>query len=118
MVSRYDRTFIGIDYGKKRIGLSKSDPSGSIASPLTTLEVSSDKEALSAVLGFINRYSPDGLVVGYPLHESGDNTDKCKEVDAFIEELARLYAGPIHRIDERYKVTAGTKRILQVTISE
>jgi len=102
MSASLDKTFIGIDYGSRRIGLAKSDPTGLIASPLTTLEVKSDREAVTGIRNVIDQYSPNGLVVGYPLHESGDKTEKCKEVDAFIEKLASVYKGPIHRVDEAY----------------
>ncbi|RME30556.1 MAG: Holliday junction resolvase RuvX, partial [Candidatus Zixiibacteriota bacterium] len=36
-----ERTYLGIDYGSRRIGVAKSDPTGLIASALTTLEVRS-----------------------------------------------------------------------------
>ncbi len=103
-----DRTFLGIDYGHRRIGLAKSDPTGLIASPLTTLEVRSDREALAGIQKYIAEYSPNGLVIGYPLRESGDRGDKCREVDAFVEKLATVYAGPIHRVDERYSSREAT----------
>ncbi|HUV31779.1 MAG TPA: Holliday junction resolvase RuvX [Acidobacteriota bacterium] len=100
MASRENRTYLGIDYGARRIGLAKSDPTGLIASPLTTLEVKSAADALKKLSAVISEYSPDGLVFGYPLHDSGEKSDKCREVDAFIKRLAAEYGGPIYRVDE------------------
>jgi len=40
--------------------------------------------------------------VGYPLMPSGDISDKCREVDRFIERLAAFFGRPIYRVDERY----------------
>ncbi len=109
METRYDRTFIAIDYGERRMGLAKSDPTGTIASALTTLEVKSDKQALDQLIEIIIEYEPNGLVFGYPLMPSGDKSDKCKKVDAFIEQVeARLgemhlaTPAPVYRVDERY----------------
>ena len=34
--------------------------------------------------------------------ESGDRTRKCDEIDAFLERLAKDYAGPVYKVDERY----------------
>jgi putative Holliday junction resolvase len=102
MTAQLDRTFLGIDYGERRIGVAKSDPTGLIASALTTLEVKSDAEALRALQSIITEYEPDGLVIGYPLLASGARSSKCEVVDKFIEKLRAFYAGPIHRVDERY----------------
>lgn len=101
-MTAYDRTFLAIDYGRRRIGLAKSDLTGLIASALMTLEVKSDNHALKLLGPILEEYSPNGLVVGYPLMTSGDKSDMCVEVDRFVEKLAEIYSGPIHKVDERY----------------
>lgn len=95
-----NRTFIAVDYGRRRIGLAKSDPTGLIASALTTLETKSHRQALEALTRIIDEYRPVGLVVGYPLLASGDQSDLCVEIDAFIEKLKAVYEGPIYKVDE------------------
>ena len=100
MVNRERHVYLGVDYGARRIGLARSDPTGLIASPLTTLEVRSARDALEKLVEVIREHAPDGLVFGYPLHDSGEKSDKCREVDAFIKRLAAEYSGPIHRVDE------------------
>lgn len=102
MNSEYNKTFLAIDYGSRRIGLAKSDPTGLIASALMTLEVKSDKDALAQIKAVIEEYQPNALVIGYPLHTSGEVSKKCIEVDRFCEKLAALYDGPIHKVDERF----------------
>ncbi|MEW6413316.1 MAG: Holliday junction resolvase RuvX [Candidatus Zixiibacteriota bacterium] len=102
MTSDYNRTFIAIDYGSRRIGLAKSDPTGTIASALTTLEVKSDKHALESLRTVIEEYGPNGIVIGYPLLKSGDKSEKCLEIDRFIEKLKAFYSGPIEKVDEQY----------------
>lgn len=102
MTADYNRTFIAIDYGSRRIGLAKSDPSGTIASALSTIEVRSVKEALTRLTEIIAEYSPHRLVIGYPLLASGDKSDKCREIDRFVERLRRIFPGPIELVDERY----------------
>ncbi|MBD3403829.1 Holliday junction resolvase RuvX [candidate division GN15 bacterium] len=102
MTAATDRTLLGIDYGARRIGVAKSDPTGLIASALTTLEVKSDTDAVAALLELIAEYRPAGLVIGYPLLASGDKSDKCAEIDRFLALLEKSYHGPIYREDERY----------------
>ena len=102
MSPSHNRTFIAIDYGSRRIGLAKSDPTGTIATALTTLEVKSPKDALAQLSAVIEEYAPDGLVIGYPVYKSGDKSDKCLEIDGFVEKLKDFYRGPIEKVDERH----------------
>ena len=97
-----NRRFLGIDYGERRIGLAKSDPSGTIASALITIEVSSMAEAVKKIAEKISEIEPDGIVIGYPLHISGEKSEKCLEVDKFVEKLEEIYKKPIHKVDERW----------------
>ena len=101
-VTNYNRTFLGIDYGERRIGLAKSDPTGLIASALLTLEVKSRADALAKLHSIITETVFNGIVVGYPLLESGAVSEKCVEIDRFVEKLSEIYDGPIHKVDERY----------------
>lgn len=102
MTGTLNRTFLAIDYGRRRIGIAKSDPSGLIASPLTTIEVSSRRDAVERLRSLIEEYRPDGLVVGYPRLASGDPGEICGEIDRVLEELRTGYMGPIHLVDEAY----------------
>jgi len=100
MTYKLNRTFIAIDYGRKRIGLAKSDPTGTIASALTTFEINKMSDAVVELAVLIDEYKPDGLVVGYPLHISGEISDFCEEVNRFVKELKKRYSGPIELVDE------------------
>ena len=102
MVLAENRRFLSIDYGERRIGLAKSDPSGTIASALVTIEVSSMAEAVKKIAEKISELEPDGIVIGYPLHISGEKSEKCLEVDKFVEKLEEIYNKPIHKVDERW----------------
>ncbi|MDX9856245.1 MAG: Holliday junction resolvase RuvX [candidate division Zixibacteria bacterium] len=105
MTNTSDKTFLGIDYGERRIGIAKSDPTGLIASALTTLVVRSRQHAVDELLRLIAEYEPAGLVVGYPLLPSGDKSKKCEQIDRFLLLLQKSFTGPIYREDERYSST-------------
>ncbi|MCP4684623.1 MAG: Holliday junction resolvase RuvX [bacterium] len=100
MTELQNKTLIAVDYGRRRVGVAKSDATGLIASALTTLEVKSHKQALEELARIIGEHTPVGLVIGYPLLASGDRSDLCVEIDAFIGKLKAVYEGPIHRVDE------------------
>ena len=51
-----NRLFIAVDYGSRRIGLARSDPTGTIASALLTIEVRSRAQALAKLKEIIDEY--------------------------------------------------------------
>ena len=95
-----DRTYLALDYGLRRIGIAKSDPSCIIASALQTIEVQSESEALKKIAAVVADVKPSALVVGYPLNEDGSAGEACRRVDEFVERLKRVFDGPIHKVDE------------------
>jgi len=97
-----NRTYLGIDYGRRRIGVAKSDATGLIASALTTLEVRSVKDATNQVLQLIEEIEPNGLVFGYPMLASGDKSDMChtsQEAAAVIHAHGKKTGKDKKRID-------------------
>jgi putative Holliday junction resolvase len=108
MCSEYNRTYLAIDYGKRRIGLAKSDPLGVIASALGTLEVRSRRDAVAQVRRMIDEYQPNALVIGYPVLSSGDRSPMCDEIDLFLADLTMFWHGPVHKVDEDYSSSEAT----------
>ncbi len=102
MPADYEHTYLGIDYGSRRIGIARSDPTGLIASAVTTLEVRSMNDAIRQIEALIKEHDPNGIVIGYPLHMSGEKSQKCIEIDGFVARLEKIYDGPINLVDERY----------------
>ncbi len=91
---------LGIDYGEKRIGLAFSDDLG-IATPLPAAVAPSETERLLFIRELCTRRVVDAIVVGYPYNMNGSVGFKAREVDDFIERLAKVISLPIHRMDER-----------------
>ena len=96
---------LGIDVGRRRIGLAISDVSGTLARPLTTLEVTAEN-AIDRVVAEVARLAADdeglaSIVVGLPRHLDGTPSDETSHVRAFIAGLAARTAVPIVTGDER-----------------
>lgn len=102
MIETPDKTILAIDYGSRRIGVAKSDSTALIASALMTIEVRSVREALAKIGDVITEYHPAEIVIGYPELASGKKSLKCLEIDRFIDKLAVIFPGTIHRIDEAF----------------
>jgi putative Holliday junction resolvase len=93
--------FLGVDYGRRRVGLAVSDPAGIIARPLETLTVKSMNESVSSVCAVAEREDAAGIVVGMPLAESGKPTELSEEVTKFCALIKARIPLPVHLEDER-----------------
>jgi putative Holliday junction resolvase len=93
---------MGLDLGERRIGVALSDPSGTIASPLETLQRRAGKRIPFARLEAVaHAHGAERLVVGLPLDLRGNETPWCQEVRAVGDELARRLGIPVSYLDER-----------------
>lgn len=93
---------MGVDYGERRIGVALSDPTRTIASPLTTLTRRAGKRPPWRELErLVQEHGVAEIVVGLPLALSGNDTAWTNEVRAFAAKLGERCARPVHMIDER-----------------
>lgn len=98
-----EKTYLGIDFGLKRIGIAKSDPTGLIASAYKTITYKSIKKAVEEIANDIKELGVAGVVIGYPVApDGGAKGERCQMVDDFIARLEKLYTGPIYKYDERF----------------
>lgn len=94
--------YLGLDVGTKRIGIAVSDELGLTAQPVMTLETRRNpREDLRSIARLARRHSVVGIVVGNPLHISGELSPRAAKVQAFAAELGALTGLPIHLWDER-----------------
>ncbi len=93
---------MGVDYGRKRVGIALSDPTGTLASPLETLTRRAGKRPPVAAIGRVaDREGVEHVVLGLPLELDGTENDWCREVRDFGEALAARLNLPLTFIDER-----------------
>ena len=91
-------TFLGIDYGTKRIGLAVSDEGGRLAFPRETVKNNGE---LQRKLGeIIAREKISEIVIGESLDFAGLPNVLKREVDFFIENLKRKFKLPVHEEKE------------------
>ena len=90
--------YLGIDYGKKRIGLAYSDDEGKIAFPLQTLP--NNKEIFSVIAKLAEGKGALGIVVGESRNASGEDNPLMGEVKKFAVLLREHFSGEIFFEDE------------------
>jgi len=99
---------LALDYGSARTGVAVSDPSGTVARPLTTVERASTDDGFAQLLVVIAAEAPAQVVVGLPLTLRGDHGEQAQETMAFVERLREALSVPVETYDERFtSVLAG-----------
>jgi putative Holliday junction resolvase len=92
---------LGLDVGDRRIGVALSDETGTLASPLSTLERVGPKKDPQAVAALAREHGVEAIVVGLPYNMDGSIGPQAKKVQAFAEALKPLAHVPVHFRDER-----------------
>lgn len=84
---------VGIDYGDKRIGVSFSDLSGTLAGESFTINVTNPELAMNELCEVIKLHNCEEIVLGYPKHmnaDIGDRAKKSEEIAALLRERTGL----------------------------
>ena len=97
---------LGLDIGKKTIGLALSDRGLKIASPLKILYRTKFTLDATTLLKMIDAESIGGLVIGWPLNMDGSTGPRCDSVRDFAHALLRIRDIPIAFQDERLSTRA------------
>ena len=94
--------YLGLDVGNRRIGVAVSDELGLTAQPVLTLERRRNRrEDLRSLARLCRRFGVIGIVVGNPLHASGEASPQAVKIQALAAELGELTGLPIYPWDER-----------------
>ncbi len=92
---------LGIDFGLKRVGLALTDPTGTLASPLRTLERSGREQCFDELREIIEAEGVEHVVVGLPLGLDGQETETTRQARNFAQSLARRIGPDVELFDER-----------------
>ncbi|MDA0834277.1 MAG: Holliday junction resolvase RuvX [Planctomycetota bacterium] len=109
---------LALDYGTKRVGLAVSTPEQNIASPIETYtrrNAVADAEFYRSV---IRNYNIVGIVVGLPMHISGDEGGKAREARVFGEAVRQATALPVTFWDERYSSSIAEDYLLAAELTK
>jgi putative Holliday junction resolvase len=93
---------LGIDFGTVRIGLAICDRDQKIAVPLQILARQTPEQEAVFYLELIRREKIAGLVMGLPVHMSGRESRKSREVRQYGDWLQKVTGLPVLYCDERF----------------
>jgi putative Holliday junction resolvase len=92
---------LGLDVGKKRVGVAACDGTGLIAFGLTTIERRSFQEDLAKLRALVSDRQATILVVGLPYCMDGSLGFQARQVQKFAQAMAKALKLPLVYVDER-----------------
>ncbi len=92
---------LGLDAGRKRVGIAMSDPMGIIAQGIKSLEVKDEESTINEICALAKENSVEEIVVGLPLNMNGTAGPMAQEVTLFADKLKTRTGLPIKMWDER-----------------
>ncbi len=107
---------LGIDFGTRRIGAAISDPRRKIATPLEVYERKDIAQDARHYRSLIAEHDIDLVVIGLPLHTSGQESSSAKQARAWGGWLSRETALPVVYHDERFSTVEAEERLLAAGI--
>lgn len=109
---------LGIDYGTKRLGFAVSNAEQTIASPIENYTRQSPEVDARKLKQNVADYGVQGIVIGLPVHMSGDEGGKAGEARAFGRWVEKTTQLPIRYWDERYTSSIAEMHLLSAELSK
>jgi putative holliday junction resolvase len=103
---------LGIDPGSVRLGLALSDPSGTIAQPLTVMIRRSEAEDLKALARIVELEGVEQIVVGLPRLLDGRLDTAARAAQEFGDLLGGTTGKPVAYWDERLTTVAAERYLM------
>jgi putative holliday junction resolvase len=108
---------LGIDYGRRRMGLAVSDESGFLARPLDPhVRTGSLKKDLADLSHLAAELEAGAIVVGLPLNMDGSKGEMALEVEAFAQRLRETAGIEVFVWDERLTSEQAERTLLEADV--
>lgn len=104
-------TYLGFDFGNKKIGIAVGHASTGIASPLQTLRSHNQVPDWEAIAKLIKEWQPLGFVVGISRQNDGSDNIITPRMQKFCRQLNGRFNLPVYEIDETL-TTFAAKQLL------
>jgi putative Holliday junction resolvase len=110
--------YIALDIGSKTIGVASSQ--GQLASALVTIRFESNNlaQGLSKLLKQVDFSQCEKIIIGYPLHLSGDSSESSHRVDIFVEHFKNYIDAPIELVDEKYSTVEASNLLSNLNMNQ
>ena len=91
---------LAVDPGEKRHGIAISDPTGTIANPLTVLNHISREQDAAAIVGLVRKHHAGLIVLGQSLDDEGRSTLQSRRASRLANAIRSQTEVPVELWDE------------------
>ncbi len=95
-------TYLGFDFGNKKIGVAVGQITTAIASPLKTIRSIKQQPNWTLISQLIHEWCPAGLVVGISRQADGSDNPITPRMLKFCRQLEGRFNLPVYQIDEAF----------------
>ena len=93
---------LALDYGRARTGVAVSDPTGTLARPVTVVERIDTEAGMARLEALLDAEEVERVVVGMPLTLRGEQGEQARATKRFVEALRAVTTVPVETFDERF----------------
>ena len=104
-------SFLGFDFGFRRIGVSAANTITRMAAPVAVVTNAPAGIQWSAIEQLIRQLQPAALIVGQPRVEDGASPGVSAAAESFAAELASRFRLPVHRVNEFGSSAEASRRL-------
>ena len=108
---------LGIDPGKRNVGIAICDPSHLIATPYETIQAKKLKNLLEELDKIIIENNIKGIVVGHPINMDGTEGPRSQSTKDFVKNIIKHTHLPVTLWDERLSSVGAFKSMQDLGIN-
>lgn len=108
---------LALDVGTKRIGLSVSDPTNTIAQPIGYINRSNIQKEAEQIKSYVGEFEVEEIIVGLPLDLEGTFGKSAKKIAAYADCLEEELGIPVRKWDERFTTKQAEEILIQADMS-
>ncbi len=108
---------LGLDVGKRRIGLAISDDLSITAQGLESIECVEPSKDIARIAKIAEENGVSEIVMGLPLNMNGTQSQQTKDVLDFLERLSAAVKIPVKTQDERLTSVQADRAMLEADLS-
>jgi putative Holliday junction resolvase len=109
--------YLGVDNGRKRVGLALSDPGETFSSPLRVLQRRSTEQVVAEVAEVCRAEDVGAVVVGLPLNMDGTRGQMAQEAQRLGDLIAEATGLPVELWDERLSSVSAERHLIDADMS-
>jgi len=106
-------TFMGFDFGPRKIGIAIGQTLTRSARPLVTLRSQGERPDWSRIEALIRDWQPEALVVGLPFNMDDTEVEWSGRVHRFARQLNGRFGLKVHLIDERLTTLEARRQLAE-----